>query len=78
VLPTVWDLPYATRKDLPDLSLTMHVYADDPHQRFVVIKGDRHVEGDDLGSGVTLREIRADGMVLEFKGQRFVYPRDGR
>jgi general secretion pathway protein B len=77
-LPSVWDLPYATRKDLPDLALTMHVYADDPHERFVVIKGERHGEGDDLGDGVTLREIRPDGMVLEFKGTRFVYPRDGR
>lgn len=77
-LPSVWDLPYATRKDLPDLTLTMHVYAGDPHERFVVIKGERHVEGDDLGDGLTLREIRPDGMVLEFKGARFVYPRDGR
>lgn len=77
-LPLVWELPYATRKDLPDLSLTMHVYAADPHQRFVVIKGERHAEGADLGNGVTLREIRPDGVVLEFKGQRFVYPRDGR
>jgi general secretion pathway protein B len=76
-LPSVWDLPYATRKDLPDLALTMHVYASDPHERFVVIKGERHIEGDDLGDGVILREIRPDGMVLEFKGTRFVYPRDG-
>ena len=74
-LPSVWDLPYATRKDLPDLTLTMHVYAADPHERFVVIKGERHVEGDDLGEGVILREISADGMVLEYKGTRFVYPR---
>ena len=76
-LPSVWDLPYATRKDLPNLALTMHVYANDPHERFVVIKGERHAEGDDLGDGVILREIRPDGMVLEFKGTRFVYPRDG-
>ena len=74
-LPSVWELPYATRKDLPDLTLTMHVYAPDPHERFVVIKGERHVEGDDLGDGVILREISADGMVLDYKGTRFVYPR---
>ena len=73
----MWDLPYATRKALPDLSLTMHVYTPDPKQRFVVIKGDRHVEGDDLGDGVTLKEIRADGMVLDYKGTRFLYPRSG-
>ncbi len=77
-LPSVWELPYATRKDLPELSLTMHVYSGDPHDRFVVIKGERHVEGDTVGDGVVLREIRPDGMVLEFKGRRFVYPRDGR
>ena len=26
---------------------------------------------------LTLREIRPDGMVLEFRGQRFFYPRAG-
>ncbi|MET0226029.1 MAG: general secretion pathway protein GspB, partial [Dokdonella sp.] len=77
-LPSVWELPYATRKDIPELAMTMHVFAGDPTQRFVVIKGERHVEGDDLGDGLTLKEIRADGMVLDYKGQRFVYPRDGR
>ncbi|MEP7042570.1 MAG: general secretion pathway protein GspB [Dokdonella sp.] len=77
-LPSVWELPYATRKDIPELALTMHVYATDPAQRFVVIKGERHAEGDDLGDGLVLKEIRADGMVLDYKGQRFVYPRDSR
>ncbi|HEU4665226.1 MAG TPA: general secretion pathway protein GspB [Dokdonella sp.] len=78
VLPSVWDLPYGTRKELPDLKLTMHVFSNDAAERFIVIEGERHVEGDDLGNGVVLREIRADGMVLDFKGQRFLYPRDGR
>lgn len=77
-LPSVWELPYATRKDLPDLALTMHVYADDPHKRFVVMKGDRHVEGDDIGGGVILYAIKPDGLVLEVNGKRFTYPRDGR
>ena len=44
----------------------------------IVLEGERHVEGDDLGNGVVLHEISADGMVLDFKGQRFLYPRDGR
>jgi general secretion pathway protein B len=78
VLPTLWDLPYSTRKDIPELELTMHVYSDDAADRFVVIKGERHVEGDELVDCVMLREIRPDGMVLELKGQRFVYPRAGR
>ena len=77
-LPSIWEMPYALRKDLPALALTMHVYSSVPAERFVVVEGERHVEGDDLGDGVTLREIRSDGIVLDFKGKRFVYPRDGR
>jgi len=77
-LPSIWELPYSTRKDLPPISLTMHVYASAPADRFIVIKGERHVEGDDLGDGLKLREIRPEGIVLDFKGQRFVFPRDGR
>ncbi len=77
-LQSVWDLPFATRKDLPEIQLTMHLYSPDTRERFVVVKGERHMEGDDLGDGLVLKEIRPDGMVLEFKGQKFLYPRDGR
>lgn len=77
-LPSVWELPYATRKDLPAIDLTMHVYADDAADRFVVVKGERHAEGDQIADGVTLKQITADGMVLEFKGQTFTFPRDSR
>ena len=77
-LPTVWELPYATRKDIPAIELSMHVYSSDPKQRFVVIKGDRHAEGDEVGTDLVLKEIRQDGIVLDFKGQVFFYPRSGR
>ena len=56
----------------------MHVYSSDPKQRFVVIKGERHVEGDEIAQDLTLREIRQDGLVLEYKGQKFFFPRNGR
>ena len=74
-LPTIWDLPFATRKEIPALDLSMHVYSADPKQRFVVLKGDRHVEGDEIGQDLILREIRQDGLVLEYKGQKFFFPR---
>ncbi len=77
-VPSIWDLPFATRKDIPAIDLSMHVYSADPKQRFVVIKGDRHVEGDEVASDLILREIRQDGLVLEYKGQRFFFPRNGR
>jgi general secretion pathway protein B len=77
-LPTIWDLPFATRKDIPALDLSMHVYSADPKERFVVLKGDRHIEGDEVAQDLILREIRQDGLVLEYKGQRFFFPRTGR
>ncbi|MEO8671792.1 MAG: general secretion pathway protein GspB [Tahibacter sp.] len=75
--PLYWELPLNVRKDLPVLKLTMHVYSSEPAQRFVVLNGNRQVEGDDLGAEVKLSEIRADGVVLEFHGQRFLVPRGG-
>lgn len=77
-LPSIWELPYATRKDLPAIDLTMHVWSPTPAERFVVVKGERHVEGEQIADGVTLQQITTDGLVLEFHGQRFTFPRDGR
>ncbi|HET7925088.1 MAG TPA: general secretion pathway protein GspB, partial [Rhodanobacteraceae bacterium] len=77
-LPTIWELPFSTRKDIPALELSMHVYSSDPKQRFVVIKGERHVEGDEIAQDLTLHEIRQDGLVLDYKGQKFFFPRNGR
>lgn len=76
-MPTYYDLPFAMRKALPPLSLSMHVYTADPKQRFVILDGTRMVEGDTTSDSVTLREIRPNGVVLEFQGQRFFFPRDG-
>lgn len=73
----IWELPYATRRELPEIKLSMHVYADQPGQRFVIINGDRHVEGDEI-DGLDLVEIRRDGVVFEHEGVRFLYPRGGR
>ncbi|MDC8014064.1 general secretion pathway protein GspB [Tahibacter soli] len=76
-LPLYWQLPLNIRKDLPALKLSMHVYSPTPEQRFVVLNGNRQKEGDDLGADVRLTEIRVDGAVLEFHGQRFLVPRGG-
>ena len=73
----LWELPYAQRREIPELKLSMHVYGSDPAKRFVIINGNRQVEGDEVES-LKLIEIRADGVVFEHQGQRFLYPRGGR
>jgi general secretion pathway protein B len=71
------ELSFAVRKSLPELRLSMHVYAAEAGQRFVILNNSRMIEGDKSPDEVTLREIRPDGVVLEFQGQRFFLPRDG-
>jgi general secretion pathway protein B len=77
-LPLYYELPYNVRKDLPDLTISVHVYSAVPAQRFAIIDGEHKVEGDTVHENLTLREIRPDGIVLEFRGQKFLYPRQGR
>ena len=75
-VPFYYELPFTVRKALPPLRLSMHVFAGDPQQRFVILNDSRLAEGDKTSDDVTLREVRKDGAVLEFQGQRFFFPRD--
>jgi general secretion pathway protein B len=49
----------------------------DPAQRFVILNDSRLTEGDKTTDDLVVKEIRPDGVVIEFQGQRFFYPRDG-
>ena len=77
-LPLLWELPYDKRKDIPQLTMSLQVYAADPAQRFAIVNDERHVEGDDLGDGLILKEIAPEGLVVEYRGERFLFPRGGR
>ncbi|MFT3790772.1 MAG: general secretion pathway protein GspB [Rudaea sp.] len=68
-VPSIDELPPDVRAALPALPITMQVYSPDPKRRFVIIDGARVVEGDEV-RGVTVREIRQSGLVLEFHGHR--------
>jgi general secretion pathway protein B len=76
VLPVLFQLPYATRKDMPKLELSMHVFSPDPGERFIVLNGKRFtLETAAPGPDLTLLDIVADGAVFEYRGQRFLLPR---
>ncbi len=76
-LKLIWELPLSTRRSLPEIKLSMHVFAAEPAQRFVIVNDERRAEGDDF-DGLKLIEIRTDGVVFEHEGVRFLYPRGGR
>jgi len=72
----MYDLSPDFRAGLPKLPISMLFYSADPARRFILVDGERKKEGDVIGE-VAVREIRASGAVLEFRGQRFLLPRPG-
>lgn len=68
----VWELPLSVRRELPDLKLSIHVFSAEPSERFVLINGERRLEGEDLGEGARLAEISRLGAVVDFRDYRFL------
>ncbi|MCK7594432.1 general secretion pathway protein GspB [Pseudomarimonas salicorniae] len=68
-------MPSAQRQRLPELKLSVHVFNDDPAARFAIVDGRRLQEGDAVGTGVTLREIRREGLLLEIDGGSWLLER---
>lgn len=69
------ELPAALREALPPLTIRGFVHSDDPASRLVVVNERMLREGDEIAAELTLERIDPDGMVLNFRGYRFVAPR---
>ena len=67
------DLDPDSRKALPPLKLSMHMWNSDPSQRFVILDGNRVGEGDRVGDMV-VATITADGVELDWNGRRLQVP----
>jgi general secretion pathway protein B len=61
------------RKALPPLQLSMHMWNPDPAKRFVILDGERHVEGDSIGP-MRIRRIDADGVLFDWQGRAVRLP----
>jgi len=69
------DLSVDERNGLPALKVSMHVYADDPTQRFMIVDGQRVGEGARMAGGVVLVHIRRDGAEIDVRGRRLLLPK---
>jgi general secretion pathway protein B len=65
------ELSPGQRAALPKVTVDVHVYADDPGQRFVLINMRRYMEGERLPEGPTLDTITEDGVILSHNGVRY-------
>jgi general secretion pathway protein B len=67
-----WELPQGVRDNLPEIKITVLVYAEEPDDRFVLTNGQRLAEKDELQSGLVLDEIRRDGAIFLYRKYRFL------
>jgi general secretion pathway protein B len=54
------------------LSVLFHIYSANPKDRMVGINDRELREGDSVEPGLVLEQITADGMILTYKGYRFL------
>lgn len=76
ILPTLAELQLDRRIQLSPLHIDVHVYNENPQRRFVLINARKYKEGERLSEGPLLEEIRRDGLVMYYRDQRFLVPRD--
>jgi hypothetical protein len=71
----LYQLPFSVRKDIPKISLNIHVYDKDPDNRIAIINGVKISVGDLIENEILLKGIIQDGIVLEFNGNEFLVPK---
>jgi len=73
--PWLSSLPQDFRSSLPPLAVNIHVYSPDQSRRILYINNRPVKQGERIGGGVVVEEIVHDGVVLQYRGQRFKLPR---
>ena len=74
-VPWLSSLPEAFRRNLPVLTVNIHVYSPEASQRILYINNRPARQGERIEGGVVVEEIVVDGVVLQYRGQRFKLPR---
>lgn len=70
-----WELPDNIRGELPEFRISVSVYAEEPADRFILINGRRLYQGEELQSGLVLREVQRDGVIFSYRRYRFMISR---
>ncbi len=70
-VPSRNELPEELRNQIPALTITGSVYADDPRKRLLLINNQVLPQGSQVAPGVTLEEIQPHTVVFSFQDVRF-------
>jgi general secretion pathway protein B len=75
-VPLYQDAAATPGTQIPALRLDLHVYAALPQDRFVMINMRKLREGESLPEGVHVDSITPEGVVLSYRGSRFLLTQD--
>lgn len=75
-LPTAKELQANGVLQMAELHLDIHVYSEQPDERFVFINMIKHKEKSRLAEGPVVYEITPEGVILDYSGTRFLLPRE--
>jgi general secretion pathway protein B len=73
--PPVGALSTQAPAGLPELTVDLHIFADEPAKRAVFINGRRYIQGAQIAEGPVVEDITREGAVLSHRGRRFLLPR---
>jgi general secretion pathway protein B len=74
-VPTMEEMVLEGSLEMNPLRLDIHVYSEQPDQRFVFINMSKYREGDATKEGPQVDTITSDGVVLSHQGKRFLLTR---
>jgi general secretion pathway protein B len=65
------ELPASVRQEIPNLTISFHVYSNNPADRRIMINNELLRQGESLPPGLGVEQITPDGVVISYKGYRF-------
>jgi general secretion pathway protein B len=72
---TIDELRLSGELQMAELHLDIHVYSENPADRFVFVNMVKHREQSRLDQGPVVSEITPDGVILAYEGKTFLLPR---
>jgi general secretion pathway protein B len=65
------ELPPSIRQEIPNITISFHVYSSNPTERRVMINNELLRQGENLPPGLRVEQITPDGVIISYKGYRF-------
>ena len=74
-VPNLKDLPLSSRSTLSQYEVNVHVFDDNPEQRFVLINMNKYKEGDRVANnGPIVDEITREGVIVDYGNGKALLP----